>query len=93
MTEPIGSGSQFVLIGLKEVYEAVLRIDGKVTAFNEQLLNLKEDFIELKKDQEKDHADHESRIRSLEARQWPLPTVAILLSVGAVITTVILKFI
>lgn len=30
-------------------------------------------------------ADHERRIRSLEARSWPLPSAAVLLSVAAVI--------
>lgn len=30
-------------------------------------------------------ADHERRIRILEARQWPLPSVAVLLSVAAII--------
>lgn len=30
-------------------------------------------------------SDHERRIRILEARQWPLPSVAVLLSVASVI--------
>jgi hypothetical protein len=30
-------------------------------------------------------ADHERRIRTLEARSWPLPSAAVLLSVAAVI--------
>ena len=88
MTEP-----QYIVITQKEVYDAVLRLDGKVTAFNEQLTHVKEDIIDIKKEHEKDHADHEIRIRGLESRQWPLPTLAILLSVGAIATTVILKFI
>ena len=29
--------------------------------------------------------DHERRLRVLEARQWPLPSLAVLLSVAAVI--------
>lgn len=31
------------------------------------------------------HADHERRLRVLEARQWPLPSAAVLLSVASVI--------
>ncbi len=34
-------------------------------------------------------ADHERRIRILEARQWPLPSAAVLLSVAAVIIPVV----
>lgn len=30
-------------------------------------------------------ADHEVRIRALESNRWPLPTLAALVSVGAVI--------
>ena len=32
-----------------------------------------------------DHDNHERRIASLEARQWPLPSAAVVLSVAAVI--------
>jgi hypothetical protein len=42
--------------------------------------------IEFKLDQAiRSDADHETRLRALEANRWPLPTVAALLSVGAVI--------
>lgn len=34
-------------------------------------------------------SDHESRIRGLERSRWPLPSVAILASVGAAITAVV----
>lgn len=33
--------------------------------------------------------DHEVRLRSLERARWPLPSVAVLLSVAAVVLTVI----
>lgn len=36
-------------------------------------------------------SDHERRIRVLEARQWPLPAVACLMSVAAVILPFVLK--
>lgn len=34
-------------------------------------------------------ADHERRIRILESRQWPLPSVAVALSVAAAIITLV----
>ncbi len=36
-------------------------------------------------------ADHERRLRVLEARQWPLPSVAVLLSVGSVILSLVMR--
>lgn len=38
----------------------------------------------------KNNDDHELRIRKLEERKFPLPTVAVLISVVSVITTVVL---
>lgn len=35
------------------------------------------------------HADHETRLRTLEKARWPLPSLAVLLSLGALITAVI----
>jgi len=32
-------------------------------------------------------ADHEQRIRALESKSWPLPTVAVLVSVGSAIVS------
>ncbi|MBO2460983.1 hypothetical protein [Actinomadura violacea] len=46
--------------------------------------------IEIKLDQAlTQHADHETRIRLLERGRWPLPSVAVLLSVGALAAAVI----
>lgn len=36
-------------------------------------------------------ADHEQRIRALEAARWPLPAAAVLLSVGAFIIPLVSK--
>ena len=35
------------------------------------------------------HQDHEARLRTLERSRWPLPSVALLVSAGALVTTVI----
>lgn len=33
--------------------------------------------------------DHEQRIRALERARWPLPSAAVLLSAGALVTTLV----
>lgn len=59
-------------IGLQQIYDAVIRLDNTVA----RLID-KTDSIS------KDHGDHESRIRALEASRWPLPTLSILVALGA----------
>lgn len=42
--------------------------------------------IEVKLDQAlTSHADHESRIRTLERARWPLPSVAVVVSVASLL--------
>ncbi|MFE9102969.1 hypothetical protein [Actinomadura geliboluensis] len=46
--------------------------------------------IEVKLDQAlAQHADHETRIRLLERGRWPLPSVAVVVSLGALGASVI----
>jgi hypothetical protein len=55
------------------------------TGINDRLVR-----IEVKLDQAlADHADHETRIRLLERGRWPLPSLAALLSVGALVAAII----
>ena len=35
------------------------------------------------------HQDHEARIRTLEKARWPLPSLAVLLSLGALVATIV----
>jgi hypothetical protein len=64
----------YVVIGLKEVYDAVLRLQA---------------IVERQTGQQDEHGrdlvDHETRIRSLERGRWPLPTIAALTGIGALI--------
>lgn len=55
------------------------------------VLNNKVDqILASQQERNKDYDDHESRIRTLEARKFPLPTIAVLISLAALIVTVVL---
>lgn len=58
-----------VIIGLQQIYEAVVRLEGTVTT-----------LVAQHSEQGKDLADHEARLRVLERGRWPLPTVTALIS-------------
>lgn len=67
-----------VIIGLREIYEAVISLKAEVASLvNNQNGNMRE------------IADHESRIRSLEKGRWPLPSLAAILSVAALLITIL----
>jgi hypothetical protein len=55
----------YVVIGLKEVYDAVLRLQA---------------IVERQTSQQDEHGrdlvDHEARLRSLERGRWPIPTIS-----------------
>lgn len=61
----------YVVIGLKEVYDAVLRLQA---------------IVERQTGQQDEHGrdlvDHETRLRSLERGRWPLPTITALAAAG-----------
>lgn len=63
-----------VIIGLKEIYDAVTRLTAQVAM-----------LIHQHDDQVREVNDHESRLRSLERSRWPLPSAAVLLSAAALV--------
>lgn len=65
-------------VGLREIYEQLLRLDTKVS-----LLMARHD------DSRAEIADHENRIRVLERARWPLPSLAALVSIGAFVVALI----
>lgn len=64
----------YVVIGAREVYDAVLRLTTKVDTQTGLLAELTDQ-----------RADHEKRLRALERGRWPLPALGVLLSVAAVV--------
>lgn len=61
---------------LRSMHDALSRVEAKVDG-------LRDDYKEVKDDV----ADHESRLRSLERGRWPLPSLAVLVSMGALAAT------
>lgn len=61
-----------MVITAREIYDAVVRLTGRVDV----LINQQEHTT-------KAIQDHEMRIRFIERSRWPLPSVALLVSLGA----------
>jgi hypothetical protein len=70
VTDPLGP----VVITAREIYDQLVRV---VAALDR--LTDKHD------EQGQDLKDHEARIRSLERGRWPLPSLAVLVSVAALV--------
>lgn len=76
--DPIQPGIQ---IHWREIYDAVVRLTGRV------------DVMIIQHDERKAEVqDHETRIRALESKQWPLPTLSVVLAAAALILSLIKNF-
>lgn len=70
-----------VRIGLKEIYERLCEVDLKLTAVDGKVGRLADAYGAVKEDLD----DLEDRVRSLERGRWPLPSVAVLISMGSLL--------
>jgi hypothetical protein len=68
VTEPLGP----VIIGAREIYDRVVAVGAVVDRVSAQLVDIAQDL-----------RDHETRIRSLEKARWPMPALAVLVSIAA----------
>jgi hypothetical protein len=62
---------QGVVITSREIYDAVVRLTGRVDVLIDGQGRITEDV-----------KDHEGRLRSLEATRWPLPTLAVIIALA-----------
>jgi hypothetical protein len=67
-----------ITIGLREVYDQVVALRAAV----DRLSGLTEETT-------RSRTDHETRIRVLEKARWPLPAVAVLIALAALIVPVV----
>lgn len=67
-----------VSIAAREIYDVVVRLTGRV-----DVLIAQQENANHRSD------DHEQRIRALERGRWPLPTVSVVIAVGALVVSVI----
>lgn len=82
MTDPLGP----VVITSREIYDQLVRVGTALTDLASQIGRLNDGHDEMKRDV----ADHEARLRSLERSRWPLPSLAAVLSLGALAVSVIM---
>jgi hypothetical protein len=75
--EPLGP----VIIGAREIYDAVVRLTGRVEVLIEQQTQTAHDV-----------QDHEARLRALERARWPLPTISVLLAILSLGVAVFVAF-
>lgn len=66
--DPLGG----VVITLREIYDVVVRLTGRVDVLIAQTDEVRHDL-----------QDHETRLRVLERARWPLPAVSVLLAAAS----------
>lgn len=76
MPDPLGQ----VVIGAREIYDAVMNVSATVNRLASQHDDLARDL-----------QDHEVRLRVLERSRWPLPALSILVSIAAVAAAFFMK--
>lgn len=69
-----------VYISSNEIYRTVLQVSGKMDV-----------LITQTSEQSRQVHDHESRIRSVEASRWPLPTLSVLIALATFLYVVLGK--
>lgn len=62
----------YVVIDLRAIYDQLIVLNTKV-----------ERLVSKQDEHERDNADHEARLRVLEKARWPLPSVALLVSLAS----------
>jgi len=87
--EPLGN----VVITAREIYDAVVRLTGRVDVLIEQQNTTSRDLSDHEKASASTHADFETRLRSLERARWPLPSLAAAVSLVALALTLIPKLV
>jgi hypothetical protein len=85
VSDPLGP----VMITGREIYDAVMRLVGRVDVLIAQHDATVRDQQDHEKATAAAHTDFETRLRSLERRQWPLPTASMLISVGVLIVMIV----
>lgn len=68
MSDPLGP----VIITSREIYDKLVLVAASVQRISDQLDGMAQDLH-----------DHETRLRSLERARWPLPALAVLVSLAA----------
>lgn len=74
--DPLGG----VVITSREIYDAVVRLTGRVDVLIAQSEEVRHDL-----------QDHENRLRTLERARWPLPALSVLIALGSLSVAVLTR--
>lgn len=80
-----------VVITAREIYDAVVRLTGRMDVLIEQHNTMTQDLRDHEIRADARYADHEGRLRSLEKARWPLPSLAAVVSLAALAVAIIPK--
>lgn len=83
--EPLGG----VTITAREIYDAVVRLTGRMDVLIEQHNSMVQDVRDHEARADTRHADHEARLRSLEKARWPLPSLAAVVSIASLAVAIL----
>jgi hypothetical protein len=72
-----------VVITAREIYDQLVRVVAAVERLADGLEGQRQDLRDHQVTQERVNQDHEDRLRSLERARWPLPSLAVLVSLAA----------
>jgi len=70
----------YAVITSREIYDGIVRLTGRVDVLIEQQAHTSRDMT-----------DHEGRLRALEKARWPLPSLAMLVSLAALGATFLFR--
>jgi Flp pilus assembly protein TadB len=77
-----------VVIGPREIYDALLRMQGTVDRIADRQDTAQREADDRHRDVQCDLRDHEDRIRAGERLRWPLPALSAVLALVALVITV-----
>lgn len=79
----MGEPLQGILITSREIYDAVVRLTGRVDVLIEQQTHTRQDVDDLKKELRDTARDFEDRLRTLEKGKWPLASLGAVLALAS----------
>lgn len=77
-----------VVITAREIYDSVVRLTGRLDVLIEQHAAMAQDLRDQEVRADSRHNDHEARLRSLEKARWPLPSLAAVVSIAALVVAI-----
>ena len=84
--EPVGWAA--VVITPREIYDGLVRVSAQLAAIQQQLVQHTDEHERRDQSIDARFQDHENRIRARERAAWPLPSIAALTAVGAVVIAI-----